>query len=65
MLGARLPRDDGDNVAEADDQEPFDQPGLTNDPGEPEEQHHAPDVQQASHEDTFEPKDQRTDSINI
>ena len=49
------PRDDGDDVAEANDQKSFDQPSLTNDPGETQEQHHAPDVQEAAHEDTLEP----------
>ena len=52
----KLPGDDGDNVAQSDDEEPFHKTSLTNDPSESEEKHDAPNVKQASHENTFEPE---------
>ena len=54
-LRMKLPSDDGDDVAESDDQETFDQTSLTDDPGETQEEHDTPDVQQASHENALEP----------
>lgn len=50
-----LPGDDGDDVAKADDKKSFDKSGLTNDPGQTQEEHHTPDVQKASHEHSFKP----------
>ncbi len=39
-----LPGDDGDNVAEGDDEQTLHQTGLTDDPGETQEEHYTPDV---------------------
>ena len=47
--------DDGDDVGEDDDPQPLQYAGVANYPGESEEEHHPPDVEEAPHEDALKP----------
>ena len=47
--------DDGDDVGEDDDPQSLQYAGVAHYPGESEEEHHPPDVEEAPHEDTFKP----------
>ena len=47
--------DDGDDVGEEDDPQPLQYAGVAHHPGESEEEHDAPDVEEAPHEDSFKP----------
>ena len=47
--------DDGDDVGEDDHGEALEDAGLAHHPGQPQEQHHAPDVEETSHINPFKP----------
>ena len=47
--------DDGDDVGQEDDTQSLQDAGVSNHPGESEEQHHPPDVEETPHVDAFKP----------
>ena len=47
--------DDSDQVGDADDEQSYDETGLTDDPGQPEVQHDAPNVEHTFHQNALHP----------